>query len=312
MWLFDNGRGHPIGLTLASGSSFAFERAVVQVDPPTEKNPAGYFHFEKSLKRQLFGGTQPSLGGGSIRFPPTSPARTESRKDDGFLLPSPTSHCHLFPAGQPFATPGMDPKGEIIEPSNDRQLAERCKNFDEDAWALLYDRWGEPVFRACYGATQNFHDAEDISGVVWNKISKNIGSFENQSSFRTWLYVIIGHEISNWLQKRGRIRRLEEPATHTEGSEEVEEEQHPSSAPNPADQTAARERLTASLEALKRLKTECQTVLSLAWEGFTDLAIANALQLNHKTVQSRRARCEAKFREAMQDYDRRASLPPGR
>lgn len=125
------------------------------------------------------------------------------------------------------------------------------------AFAELYERYIERVYRFCYLYTGNHHEAEDLTARVFTRALAAMSRYEERGvPFGSWLFRIARNLALNWQrdQRRRRIIPFDEgipsqtPAEHPESfTEQVEE----------------RNRLFA---AIRRLPTRSQQLLALKFD----------------------------------------------
>lgn len=191
----------------------------------------------------------------------------------------------------------------------DHDLVPKCLDHDEGAWSVLYDRYGEAFFRACFAASGDVHHAEDLSSEVWGRIQRGLPGFRLESKFRTWAYTIVRNVIADWIgRERKRRERESEPPEVSEGEESEGLTNFPETGQDPWPRIEGLERLDLAFQVLKELTPDCQAALKLRWEGFTDLEIAEILGSHPKAMEARRARCEARFFKRVQEIERSTGL----
>ena len=85
------------------------------------------------------------------------------------------------------------------------QLVDSAQQGDGAAFAALYERHSEQIFRYVSFKTGNRVDAEDITGEVFVRMVESIGSFRWQGhAFSSWLYRIAHNLIVDHFRKRSR------------------------------------------------------------------------------------------------------------
>jgi RNA polymerase sigma-70 factor, ECF subfamily len=169
--------------------------------------------------------------------------------------------------------------------ASDEQLVEQSLGGDSQAFALLYDRHRERVYRLAYRFVANKTDALDLCQEIFVKAFESLASFRGQAKFTTWLTRIaantcVDHRRHAQVRKAGELNpdivksdyRL---PGHKKG-------------PKPAD-VPEREELRASLDAaIAQLSPDHREVFVLhAVEGLTYDEIAGAVGCPIGTVMSR-------------------------
>lgn len=95
----------------------------------------------------------------------------------------------------------MIPTKESVEP-DDRQLVETIRSGDADAFELLVRRKTSKVYALCYRIIGNAEDAKDISQLVFLKLWENLGKYDAQYAFDTWLYRMVTNVAIDFMRNR--------------------------------------------------------------------------------------------------------------
>src|SRR5438477_5979879 len=91
----------------------------------------------------------------------------------------------------------------VGEPVSDElALVQAAKGGDVAAFEELVKRYDRNVFRIAQHITQNREDAEDVVQDAFLKAYQNLGQFQGQSKFYTWLVRIAVNEALMKLRKR--------------------------------------------------------------------------------------------------------------
>src|SRR4029079_7477521 len=92
---------------------------------------------------------------------------------------------------------------KVSEPVSDElALVEAAKGGDVPAFEELVRRYDRNVFRIAQHITQNREDAEDVVQDAFLKAYTNLGQFQGQSKFYTWLVRIAVNEALMRLRRR--------------------------------------------------------------------------------------------------------------
>lgn len=187
----------------------------------------------------------------------------------------------------------------------DRELVQRAQADDAEAFEELVRRHQHRVFAVAGGILRRREDVEDIAQQVFVKAYFSLKRFDQRAAFSTWLYKITVNECWDLLRKR-KVRPLiyeadlsEEQARQFGASEELE-----SSAPDIAEQMAAREHVENLLDALD--PRDRMMLILKEVEGFAVEEIANILDLNANTVKVRLFRA----RRRLVSQSRKRREPP--
>lgn len=85
---------------------------------------------------------------------------------------------------------GRRTEGRTDEEREIKQLIDRCKLGDTVAFAELMRRYRKQVAALAYRISGDYDDAADITQAVFVKMAANIGRFDQNRRFYTWLYRI--------------------------------------------------------------------------------------------------------------------------
>ena len=95
------------------------------------------------------------------------------------------------------------------EATDDALLADLLRQGSEDAYELLVARFQQPVYNLVYRLLSEPGESYDVVQEVFLKIFRNIATFRNQSSLKTWIYRIAVNEVHNYRRWFYRHRRQE-------------------------------------------------------------------------------------------------------
>lgn len=87
---------------------------------------------------------------------------------------------------------------------DDRETVEAVLRGERAAYAVLVDRYKDRVFNLAYRMTGRFSDADDLTQEAFIRAYVNLGRFDTEKSFFTWLYTISLNTARNHLKKRSR------------------------------------------------------------------------------------------------------------
>ena len=83
-------------------------------------------------------------------------------------------------------------------------LLARARAADEEALAILFDRYGEPVYRTALRITGIYADAEDIVQDVFVGLPEALVTYEGQASFVRWVQSIATRAALMVVRRRKR------------------------------------------------------------------------------------------------------------
>jgi len=164
--------------------------------------------------------------------------------------------------------------------NSDSQLVARAQDGDEEAFAELFRRHGDPVFRLALSILgQAFAaEAQDVVQEVFLKVHHALASFRGEAEVGSWIYRITFNQAVN-LKARARYQRphLDEAAlTHAVAAE-----------PGPYAQVESAQRDQALGECIQTLPEVYQSALRLYyWLGASVAEVAALLDVPENTAKS--------------------------
>src|SRR5512141_1271396 len=196
-------------------------------------------------------------------------------------------------------------ESRVGEPTDEQVLVQAARQGDIGAFEELVKRYDRNVFRIANHITQNREDAEDVVQDAFLKAYQNLGQFQGQSKFYTWLVRIAVNEALMRLRRRRpeRMVSLDEDIKTDEDSMPREVADW---APNPEQlytQSELRDILTKTIQGLP---SSFRTVFVLRdVEGLSTEETADALDLSIPAVKSRLLRARLQLRERLTKYFRK-------
>lgn len=163
---------------------------------------------------------------------------------------------------------------EKIKTNNFDDLARRCKQGDESAFAELYYQYSKTLYNSIYRILGQKGEAEEVLQDSFISAFNQIESFENQSHFGNWIKrVAINKSIS-------LLRKREVQLFSIENDHDVTDE-------NTIDEDEYEYKLEEVKKAINQLPMGYRTVVNLyAVEGIPQEEIAELLGISHSTVRS--------------------------
>jgi RNA polymerase sigma-70 factor, ECF subfamily len=85
----------------------------------------------------------------------------------------------------------------------DFQLIDQAVNeHDEQAYAMLMERYKKPVYHMILKMVRNVDDAEDLTIEAFTKAFKNLYKFKKDYTFSTWLFRIATNNSIDFIRKK--------------------------------------------------------------------------------------------------------------
>ena len=88
----------------------------------------------------------------------------------------------------------------------DAALMLRVREGDRDAFALLVDRYKQPVMNLVARTLRDFTEAEDVAQHVFLQVYKSAHRYEVTAKFSTWIFTIARNLCLNEIRRRSRHR----------------------------------------------------------------------------------------------------------
>src|SRR3954467_2629533 len=193
-------------------------------------------------------------------------------------------------------------ESKVGEPTDEQVLVQAARQGDIGAFEELVKRYDRNVFRIANHITQNREDAEDVVQDAFLKAYQNLGQFQGQSKFYTWLVRIAVNEALMRLRRRRpeRMVSLDEDIKTDEDSMPREVADW---APNPEQLYTQAELKDILGKTIQGLPPSFRTVFVLRdVEGLSTEETADALELSVPAVKSRLLRARLQLRERLNKY----------
>ena len=168
---------------------------------------------------------------------------------------------------------------------HDAELVARARR-DRRAFAALYDRYLDPIYRYCYVRLGSREAAEDATSLVFTKAMDALSAYRG-GSFRSWLLPIAHNVVADAQRATRPVEPIEAAATVAD--------------PDPApDELALREDAGRAVrQSLLQLSPDQREVVELRLAGLTGPEIARALGKSHAAVRIAQFRAFARLRDLL-------------
>lgn len=159
-----------------------------------------------------------------------------------------------------------------MDPAEEAKLINHAKSGDPSAFEQLVRQNYGFVYKVAFKWCRIKEDSEDITQDVFIKLARNITSFREDASFKTWLYRITINTAKDLAIKNQRLRKKE--SAYLEMQKEKRHRHNP--------ETSVTDRLIGKIESLPpKLKDAALLVYS---EGLTHKEAAEVLKCAETTV----------------------------
>jgi RNA polymerase sigma-70 factor, ECF subfamily len=187
----------------------------------------------------------------------------------------------------------------------DADLVAALRREDQDAAALLVERYGDKVYRLGLRITGSPEDAEEVAQDALWTAARKIGTFKGESAFGSWLYRIAANAAYMKLRARkskGREIAMEDviPAFDEEG---IHFEPMDDWSPRVDEQALHNELRDVLQHAIDDLPPDYRTALVMHdIEGMSNPDIAETLGISLPAVKSRVHRSRLFVRQKLSNY----------
>src|SRR5829696_2191861 len=107
------------------------------------------------------------------------------------------------------APSGMAPSGGLLGMLSDERLVRRAVAGDERAFAAIFSRYHQSLYRFCLAIVGNPADAQDALQNTMVKVLRALPGEERQIELKPWLYRIAHNEAIDLLRRRRETRPLD-------------------------------------------------------------------------------------------------------
>ncbi|MGH9558319.1 MAG: RNA polymerase sigma factor [Bryobacteraceae bacterium] len=213
--------------------------------------------------------------------------------------------------GFQFDACGTEPARSL--PGEESALVRDLCSGVESAYETLIQRFESPVFNLISRLMDDPADAADVVQEVFLKVFRNIGSFRQDSSLKTWIYRIAVNEARNHRRWFSRHRRQEVGLESSMGPEDDArgyQETLPDPGRSPFEAALDRETQALIEEALLKVNPKFRAALVLREiEGLSYEEISAILEISLGTVKSRILRGRDSLRIHLADRLEPAASP---
>lgn len=153
---------------------------------------------------------------------------------------------------------------------SDEELAARAAG-DFGAFAQLYERYLEPVYRYVRSQTRDRAVAEDLTAQVFFKALSAAATFKGDGSYRSWIFTIARNAVTSWRAERKKAVVPIEEISH-----------HPDPAPSAPSLAIASEDRALLWQAVSRLPEAQREVVRLRYRR--ELTIDEIARLTRRST----------------------------
>ena len=177
--------------------------------------------------------------------------------------------------------------------TSDPDLIAAVLDGSEAAFGELVDRYKDRVFRLLSRYCRDSVECEDLAQDVFLKVFRKLHTFKHDSQFFTWLYRITVNAATDHLSRAGtrKLRLVEDTAVFERGDQKDS---------SPTASLEAEELAQITRAIVDQLPEKFRTILVLReFEGLSYTEIADVLEIQLGTVESRLFRARQRFKDAL-------------
>ncbi|WP_052085905.1 RNA polymerase sigma factor [Clostridium sp. HMP27] len=173
----------------------------------------------------------------------------------------------------------------------DRELLQKIREGDKEAFQELYNKYAEYALRTAAAITRNKMNAADAVQETFIRIYKNIESFDIDKPFEPWLYRILVNECNRILSKNSTTILVDDFIQNN--LQGVIEDQHKF------------EEYESLYKAIESLDDNNKIPIILKYlKGFKENEIAEILGINVNTIKSRLFKGRQKLKTLVEKLER--------
>lgn len=181
---------------------------------------------------------------------------------------------------------------------DEKKVIKRAAKGDADAFEQLVLTYQTPIYNLCLRMIGNPEDAADLTQEAFIKAWKNLGGFQFESAFSTWLYRLASNTCLDHLRSVKRRPQVSLTAEDSDG--ETQTMDFPDPAPSPEAAVIVKEEQELLARAMDALDEQQRQILTLrAVNELSYAEIAELLGIKEGTVKSRLARTRDALRKIL-------------
>lgn len=182
--------------------------------------------------------------------------------------------------------------------TTDRDLVQRARRGDADAFNELVLRHQDKIFNAVYRFCGNHEDAADITQRAFINAYRKISEFDGDAAFSTWMYRIAFNQSISYRRENSRHKGL---SLYSGKDEEMVVE--PAVMSGPEERMESQDNQHKVQQALSRLDDDDRRIIILKdIEDRSYDEIAEVLDIPKGTVRSRLHRARLALKEKLKAY----------
>ena len=173
---------------------------------------------------------------------------------------------------------------------NDNEIISQVLSGDQQAYAVLVNRYQNYVFTLSLRMVKSREDAEEVAQDVFIKAYKYLADFRGASKFTTWLYTIVNNTCISFLRKK----KLEIHSLDNEKVFELADNNDSGMRANLVKQKSRIAMVKKAIGLLNPADAEVVTLFYQAEQSLEEMAQILGIEVNAAKVRLHRARTRLK------------------
>ena len=196
----------------------------------------------------------------------------------------------------------MEKTGSKLTNLSDMELVKMALDQNQAAFIVLYTRYNTGVKGHISRYVSQKEDIEDICLESFQKAFSQIGSYNSEYKFSTWLYRIARNTAFDHLNKHDREKNYMPTTSINEDTAELKE--LPATMHNPEEDIITQQEYDKWLTIIEKLKDDYRIVAKMNLiDNFGYKEIADALDMPINTVKTKIRRAKAQLLKMMEYSD---------
>ena len=196
----------------------------------------------------------------------------------------------------------MEKTGSKLTNLSDMELVKMALDQNQAAFIVLYTRYNTGVKGHISRYVSQKEDIEDICLESFQKAFSQIGSYNSEYKFSTWLYRIARNTAFDHLNKHDREKTYMPTTSINEDTAELKE--LPATMHNPEEDIITQQEYDKWLTNIEKLKDDYRIVAKMNLiDNFGYKEIADALDMPINTVKTKIRRAKAQLLKMMEYSD---------
>ena len=178
--------------------------------------------------------------------------------------------------------------------SDDVKLIQRILAGDENAFAILIDKYQRQVHALAFQKVRDFQTAEDITQETFLRVYQKLATLNDPAKFPGWLYAIVNHLCIAWY----RENRLQTESLQEIHISEIETDVYSRYISTEHAKTTAAAQQDLVKRLLTKLKESDREVITLHYfDEMTSSEIGELLGVSENTIKSRLHRARQRLKQ---------------